>query len=342
MDVTINLGMWNHIFAVPCEVVDKYLKTSAHQQLKVLLWVLRHAGQPCGTEQIAQELRMHPIDVKDCVQFWVDEGLLSVRGGAYVPAQNAPEHMQSAQQKVQSAQQEEPEREKKKPRPLSRPQRPDSAYVAQRLGESRELAFLMSEAQIILGRPLSNGDSGTLLLLHENDGLPVDVILMLLQFAVGEGKPAMRYIEKVAVSWADEEIDTIEKAEGKIRAIKKTKDAWSKVARTFGLQSPGSATQKQLECADRWINQWNYSAEMLRIAYETCVDTKGEYNLKYIDGIIKRWHTAGIFTPDDVSQAAATGVSRGKKKEGAKRKASYDLEELENMDIFDYDIGRSG
>lgn len=341
MDVTINLGMWNHIFAVPCDVVDKYLKTAAHQQLKVLLWVLRHAGEPCSTEQIAQELRMHPIDVKDYIQFWVDEGLLSVRSGAYVPAQDTPEHTQSAQQKVQPMQQEEPDHEKKKPRPLSRPQRPDSAYVAQRLGESKELAFLMSEAQIILGRPLSNGDSGTLLLLHENDGLPVDVILMLLQFAVGEGKPAMRYIEKVAVSWASEEIDTIEKAEEKIRSIKKTKDAWGKVARTFGLQSPGSATQKQLECADRWINQWNYSEEMLRIAYETCVDTKGEYNLKYIDGIIKRWHTAGIFTPDDVSKAA-TGAARGKKKEAAKRKASYDLEELESMDMFDYDTGRSG
>ena len=80
---------------------------------------------------------------------------------------------------------------------------------------------------------------------------------------------------------------------------------------------------------------------MLRIAYETCVDTKGEYNLKYIDGIIKRWHTAGIFTPDDVSKAT-TGAARGKKKEAAKRKASYDLEELESMDMFDYDTGRSG
>lgn len=339
MDININLGAWNGVFAVPCEVVDKYLKLATEKQLKVLLWILRNAGRSCTAEEMAKELSVHPTDVTDYIQFWVNAGLIPEAGTPGAAAQEkAPAQKQAVpvlsegKSGIENAIAEEPapQPEKKKPRALSRPQKPDFSYVAKRLNDSPELSFLMEEAQVILGKPLSNGDSATLFMLHEDDGLPVDVILMILQYAVGEGKPAMRYIEKIGIDWASEEIDTVEKAEEKLRAIAKTKDAWGQVRRIFGLNSTGSPTKTQLECAHRWVNDWNYREDMLRLAYETCVDTKGEYNLKYIDGILKRWHNAEIYTPQDAELA-----KKPKKKEQAqKRAASYDIDELESLSMF--------
>ena len=46
MSYSINLGSWQSIFAVPSDVVDKHLKLAGGAQLKVLLWVLRHAAPP--------------------------------------------------------------------------------------------------------------------------------------------------------------------------------------------------------------------------------------------------------------------------------------------------------
>lgn len=333
MGININLGAWNGVFAVPNDVVDKYIRLATEKQLKVLLWLLRNAGSEYTAEEIAQALSVHPLDIGDYIQFWVNAGLLCEMPQGLVPAQRQAEKPlpeEKADGQAQ-AQQEKVPAEKKKPRALSRPQKPDSAYVAKRLSESGELSFLMEEAQVILGRPLSGGDSATLLMLHEDDGLPVDVILMILQYAVGEGKTAMRYIERVGADWASEDIDSVEKAEEKLRAIAGTKDAWRKVSRIFGLNSTGSPTKTQLECAGRWVNEWKYQEEMLRLAYETCVDTKGEYNLKYIDGIIKRWHSAGITAPQDVENA-----KKPKKKETAqKRGTSYDIDELESLSMFD-------
>lgn len=336
MGININLGAWNGVFAVPNDVVDKYIRLATEKQLKVLLWLLRNAGSEYTAEEMAQALSVHPLDIGDYIQFWVNAGLLCEMPQGLVPAQRqaentikpVPEEKADGQAQVQ---QEKVPAEKKKPRALSRPQKPDSAYVAKRLSESGELSFLMEEAQVILGRPLSGGDSATLLMLHEDDGLPVDVILMILQYAVGEGKTAMRYIERVGADWASEDIDSVEKAEEKLRAIAGTKDAWRKASRIFGLNSTGSPTKTQLECAGRWVNEWKYQEEMLRLAYETCVDTKGEYNLKYIDGIIKRWHSAGIMEPQDVENA-----KKPKKKETAqKRGTSYDIDELESLSMFD-------
>lgn len=336
MGININLGAWNGVFAVPNDVVDKYIRLATEKQLKVLLWLLRNAGSEYTAEEMAQALSVHPLDIGDYIQFWVNAGLLCKMPQGLAPAQRqaentikpVPEEKADGQAQVQ---QEKVKAEKKKPRALSRPQKPDSAYVAKRLSESGELSFLMEEAQVILGRPLSGGDSATLLMLHEDDGLPVDVILMILQYAVGEGKTAMRYVERVGADWASEDIDSVEKAEEKLRAIAGTKDAWRKVSRIFGLNSTGSPTKTQLECAGRWVNEWKYQEEMLRLAYETCVDTKGEYNLKYIDGIIKRWHSAGIMEPQDVENA-----KKPKKKETAqKRGTSYDIDELESLSMFD-------
>ena len=236
MSYSINLGSWQSIFAVPSDVVDKHLKLAGGAQLKVLLWVLRHAGSPFEAEAVGEALNMHPADVKDAMQYWVEIGLLAVSGGTFSPAQTDPGRS-SREEAVPAAQPAAPQgspvssiaqgenrptavtqrasEPPKASRPLSRPQKPDSLFVAKRAQEDSDIAFLLQEAQVILGKTISNGDSATLLMLHDTDGLPVDVILMLLQYASSIGKGNMRYIEKTGIRWSDEGIDSLELAERK-------------------------------------------------------------------------------------------------------------------------------
>ena len=45
MEYHLELGPWGQIFPVPCALVDRHLKLAGREQLQVLLWALRHAGE---------------------------------------------------------------------------------------------------------------------------------------------------------------------------------------------------------------------------------------------------------------------------------------------------------
>ena len=91
MNYNINLGGWNSIFAVPSDVVDKYIKIASGSNIKVLLYFLRHCGELLNDEIIATALSMNEEDVKDALSFWVQVGLLTMSDGVYSPMQAVPE-----------------------------------------------------------------------------------------------------------------------------------------------------------------------------------------------------------------------------------------------------------
>lgn len=347
MSYNINLGGWNSIFAVPSQVVDNDLKLASGYQLKVLLYLLRHSSENLTKEQIGEVLGMHPEDVADCLSYWISKGLLVEKDDELLPSGNTQNKVPAA---VSSVPKEEAQAQaapaetvstektqaqpKQKPRPMSRPQRPDSFFVAQRLTQDSNLVALMDEAQIILGKPLSSGDTATLLMLHDTDGLPVDVLIMLMQYCVSAGKGNFRAIERLGIQWASEGIFTLEAAEEKIKQTKERYNAWGIVSSTFGVKNVGSPTKKQLEYSEKWVNQWHFTTDMLREAYELCVDSKGEMNLKYIDGILKRWQADNIKCLDDIAKKGAKKSGK-KSNQNETQSPSYDLSEFEDSSIFD-------
>ena len=333
MSLSINLGQWNSIFAVPSCIVDSYIKLAGAAQLKVLLFILRHAGENFSYDDIASFLSMHPADVKDALQYWVETKIISKNNDTIIPFP-VLENKKSDENKALEV--KEPEtyisnETLKKPRLLSRPQKPDNLFVAQRMKESPEIEFLMQEAQVILSRPISNGDCATLLMFHDTDGLPVDVILMLMQYAVSIGKGNMKYIEKIAISWGNEEIDTIQKAENKLRQLEKFNQSWNTLEKTLGIEHR-APTAKEQEAANRWVNDWKVSIDLIKEAYDRCVNSKGRYILSYMDSIIRRWHNVGIKTLEDAMQEK--NRTKNSNNKSYKHSPSYNIEEFEKMDMF--------
>lgn len=332
MSFSINLGNWNSIFVVPTSVVDQHIKLAGAAQLKVLLWMLRNSEKNFAIEDLSAALGMHPADAKDATQYWVETGIISKKENTFYPGDiNKNEEIEKTDEEIKNIHSIEEKKDNLKTT-LSRPQKPDSAFVATRILENPEVSSLMQEAQVILGRPISNGDSSTLLMLHDYYGLPVDVIIMVLQYAMSVGKANMRYVESVGISWAIEEIDTLEKAENKLIDLDKKNKAWNKVEKLMGLEHR-SPTSKESEMVNRWINDWNYKDDMIKEAYERCVNAKGKYIALYIDSIIKRWNSLGIYTIDKANEE---NKSKSFQKDNIKaRGPSYDIDEYEKCSIFD-------
>lgn len=325
MSYKINLGAWGSVFAVPSALVDSHLKIATEAQLKVLLYILRNSDVENSVESISKAVCVHPEEVKNAVDFWVERGLIASDNGSLPFTQN-DESVKEAEQETVVKPESEP---KKKPRAISRSQRPDPMFVANRLSQSKELSQLMDEAQLALSKPLSSGDTATLVMLHDTDGLPCDVLVLLINYCVTIGKGNMRAIERMGTQWSAEGIYTLQLAEEKIMRLSQSNNAWTRVSKLFGLKNIGSPTKAQLDFADCWCNVWKFSDDMLREAYERCVNTKGEYNLKYINGILSKWHSSSIFNLDDLKLADETSKSKKNKKNN-----TSPLNELDDYDVM--------
>lgn len=340
MSFSMNLGAWNSVFAVPCSVVDDNLKMAGSVQLKVLLWALRHAGEPFEAENIANALGIDRADVGDAMLYWQETGLIMSDGGVFSPATGKKASPETAVPFQPEAKQQTPEEDDRPKRVLSRPQKPDSAFVAKRIGESQEIACLMQSAQEILGRLISGGDSATLLMIHDDFGLPSDVIIMLMQYAVSIGKSSMRYIEKVAINWADEDVTTHEKAEERLRTLSEKQKAWYTVEQAIGF-SHRSPSKREEVFAPVWVDEWKFSPDMIREAYDRTIDGAGKYQTAYMNSILERWHKAGIATPkeaaDEQMEHSAPQKS-GKKRPSqpeTQKQYTFDIDEYERTSFYD-------
>lgn len=342
MSIKINLGAWNSVFAVPSKIVDEGLKYSDGVKLKVLLFVLRNSDKELNDKDISDGTGVNVTDIPEALDYWVSLGILCRADGEYTfPESRSDDSLKENTIELTSDNNSESENkllkkdeksEKKQHFTVTRPQKPDYVFTSQRLAVDEELALLVNEAQTVFGKTLANSDISTLLMLKDTCGLPLDVILMLIQYCLSIGKGNMRTVEKIGIGWADDGIYTLEAADNKIRQIKQTSKNFAIVSSAFGLSNAGTPTKKQLEYGDKWVGEWKFSPEMLREAYERCVDTKGMMNFKYIDGILKRWNANGIHNTNDLVTFEKLSSKQGDKK---KPSSSIDYSKLNKLSIPD-------
>ncbi len=274
------------VFLLPEEVADRLLTVATPEQLRVLVWFSRH-GQAWDAAACAADLQLTAQECDGCLRFWAEQGILTE---AETSAEPAPAE--------------------KKPAPRTAAVKPVWQEVLAYQKEHREFSAFLEEVSARLGRPLNHGDNATLLYLITTAGIPAVSVLMAVGYAVSIGKASIRYVESLALGWADEEVVTPEQVDRKIRELQQTRAAAQKVEGILSLPRPLNATQAKL--ADRWLNSWSFSDVMLQHAYTLTLENCDKFSPAYMDKILERWHAEGIQTPDRIPAPAQTkkkGVS---------------------------------
>lgn len=335
MEYQLDLGVWNNVFAVPCALVDRHLKLAGKEQLQVILWVLRHAGESFRQEEMAELLGMSLDSAKDALDYWADRGVLAAREGQLHPVPQAEPHAGSAAAPSGSAPVPEttapapengPDPNTRKLPPKKRLAKPDAAYLAARLKESDAIRSLLQEAEATLGI-LSPAMTNTLLAACDDYGLPVEVVVMLVHYAKEVGKTSTAYIDSVARDWAQAGVFTLEAAEEKLQELSQRRLAWGKVSAAAGLQKR-SPSKKEGDLACKWVYEWKFSPDMLSAAYDRCADSTGKFSMAYMDRILDRWQREGVRSLSGLKQAEER---KSQEKQDSK---SYDIDEVERMSFF--------
>lgn len=296
MIYNVNPAIFSSTYAIPTDVADKYLKIATHIQLKVLLYFMRNISDGIDSQKISDALRLDINETEDALLFWQQCGILT---GA------TPK--------------EEPKTVVVK---STLPSRTD---VIKRGLEDKQLMFLLREAQLKFGRNLKQNESQLLVSLYDDHGMDPSVILLLLGYAVREGKCNLTFVKKTATHWLESGVETIMDAENLIAEAAKQNLAWSVVQSAFGIERRNPST-KEAELSNLWVNEWKISTELLKAAYDACVDAKTKLSMPYVAKIIESWHKDGITNPEQIS-----AKKKNVKPQGKNDFAGYDLDLFEKM-----------
>ncbi|MBR6531192.1 MAG: DnaD domain protein, partial [Clostridia bacterium] len=215
--------------------------------------------------------------------------------------------------------------EVKKELPELAPVKPTYEQVVKRCQESPEIAHMFTDIEGLLGKTLGYDSECILLMMHDQYGLPVEVIYMLVSHCVSIGKGNLAYIAKVGKTWGENEIDTIEKADEQIQILSSCISLWKEFARMAGIPNP-RPTSSQSAYLKTWSTEFGYGVDMIYLAYEEMLDHSGKISFAYMNKVLASWHQKGLKTPDDVEKDKQS--FREKKSKKNDTNTSYDMNEF--------------
>ena len=162
------------------------------------------------------------------------------------------------------------------------------------IASDKKLSDMLDIAQKILGRLLSYQAIEKLYALYDWLGMSPELILRLLEYCVELGKKDIRYIEKVAISWHEMGISTINEAEAYIQKQSYKRTYRYSIQKLFGIDTRSLTASEQ-----KYIDSWyalGISPELASFAYDYAVSKTGKLAMAYINKVLVSWNETGIKT----------------------------------------------
>ena len=164
--------------------------------------------------------------------------------------------------------------------------------------EVQQLLFVTEQ---YLGRQLTRGDMETILFLYDRLGFSADLIDYLVQHCIERGKKDFRYMEKVALSWAEQGITDPKQAQ---LASKKYDKTVYTIMKSLGKNS--APAPKELEYIQKWTKEYGFMLDVIQEACDKTVMTTDSHRFAYADGILSKWYQAGVHHKADIAALDAS------------------------------------
>ncbi len=242
--------------AVP-QVVMAHVARTDGDTVRVALHIL--ATGETDPRALAKALGLKSVEAaKRALQYWAGAGLLASERG--LPAAAA----QTEEEKT--------------------------ASVLLAALDDPQVAVLCGEAQAALGRALGRSELQRLVGLYLNDGWPTDVVLLACSEAARQGRHTVASVARELARWREEGVESGEDAERYLRRQTLREERWAAAAALFGTEA-GALTRWEKDAVTRWHEDWQMAPELIE---EALLHAEGKRSIRYVDGILRRWHAQGI------------------------------------------------
>lgn len=146
-----------------------------------------------------------------------------------------------------------------------------------------------------LKKTLSPNEVRTILFISDKLGFSEDLIDYLIQYCVDRDKKDLRYIEKVAISWAQQGITTPKQA---ARLAGKYDKSVYEIMKALGKN--GTPTQTEVSYIKRWSKEYGFTTDVIFAACERTVLATDKHRFEYADSILSNWYKAGVHHKSDI------------------------------------------
>ena len=307
--------------------IDEYMKDANDAQLKVYFYLLRmlNAEQAISVSGIADKFNHTEKDVIRALKYWEKQQILDLdfddnktlvgihlrdlsTQAAPAPQHNVlltsgPSQMQNTPAGVsvipaaaipQVSAAVVPATPQETVNPYAKP-----AYSLDQLREFKEreeTSQLLFIAEAYIGKPLTPSEIKTILFFTDVLHFSEDLIDYLLQYCVERGKKDFKYIEKVAVNWAEEGITTPKQAQK--FSTRYDRSVYS-IMNSLGRST--SPTAKELEFINRWTRDYGFSTDIILEACERSSLATDKHRFEYAEGILNSlyWQASDSFRDQD-------------------------------------------
>lgn len=319
---------------VPNEFIDYYMPRANGTFVKVYLYLLRCLTAPeagFGISVIADALEETEKDILRALRYWEKEKVLSLAWGEANEIRGIKLHRLSKPVPDHSVISFAPVSPTAPAfgnvTPVLSPEKkevsaklPDySPAQLDAFAARQDTNWLLHAAESYLERMLKPADVQLLFFLHDELQFSNELILHLYEYCVSRGKKTASYIQKVALSWHEEGIDTVEKAEERSLQFD---SCFTAVNRAFALnRAPGISER-------RFLNRWSafgFSSDLIEEACSRALLSTSHPDFKYADKILERWHQNNVHTMTDVKkldEAHHTRTAKGQATEGKRTQSN--------------------
>ncbi len=274
-------------FELKFAFVEKWGRIAKPEYLQIYIYILscyKKNGNILSVEEISKKLHVSRDSVFAALDFWITAEVLEEDeeyGYKFIFDDFSKENKKPVSSKANKA-----------GRFRVRPSY-DSAEIDAVASVNKNVDYLFKQAEKILDRLLSPSDFEMIYSFVDWLGLPVEVVIMLLNFVAGQGKTTKRYIETVAIDWADKGIDTFESAENYIREIELRLSNEGKIRGLLGIYDR-SLTQTEKKYIKLWTAEKNVPLELISEAYDRTVNATGKLSWAYMNKVLMSWCDEGI------------------------------------------------
>lgn len=176
-----------------------------------------------------------------------------------------------------------------------------------------ELFFII---ETYLKHTLSSTDTNMVLYWLDELHFSTDLVEYLVEYCITKGHSSLRYMNKVALGWADAGIKTVDQAKDDAAAHSQI---YYSVMKALGITGR-NLVDSEVSLINKWVGEYGFDIELVKAACSKTISAIQKPSFEYTDSILANWRKNDVHTLKDVevldanfakaNKASATGSSQ--------------------------------
>lgn len=176
-----------------------------------------------------------------------------------------------------------------------------------------ELFFII---ETYLKHTLSSSDTNMVLYWLDELHFSTDLVEYLVEYCITKGHSSLRYMNKVALGWADAGIKTVDQAKDDAAAHSQI---YYSVMKALGITGR-NLVDSEVSLINKWVGEYGFDIELVKAACSKTISAIQKPSFEYTDSILANWKKKDVHTLKDVevldanfakaNKASATGSSQ--------------------------------